>query len=217
MKVNKFSKNLEERREPIHLDSIISVQFSMILYREAAVFTRKFVIFVCYLALNSDRGLGDRTRFQHILKKHLLGIPDGSDVALIITEFFDGKLTKERLETRIIHLIWRQLTFCQRIHLSYERISSGRPLFPIESLFEHLPKPESMTSVKERCKEDAKSLSAKIHVGEDLELGVELSSNFWYGDFVSSHCCAGQLCFWVYNLLSRLQMWNMRKCELIYL
>ena len=121
--------------------SVVTPQFSMIFYQEVGTLSRRKVLFLCYLALRAQEGVYRRALAQHILKYHLLGIPEGSDVAQIITNFFNGTLGVPELESRIYKLVWNQLPFLRRAEMFRRRLVLGKPLFPIENLMEALPPP----------------------------------------------------------------------------
>ena len=152
IKIDKFSGKLGIERTQTRITSLISIQFSMIHYREISDFSRRFVLFLCHLAQDMKTGVYARAQFQHVLMRHGSGIPVGSDVETLITDFFEGRLLREELKVRIIDLIWRQLSFFQRVSLICRRINLGKPLLPIESLLGCLPEPDSIDVVQTRCR-----------------------------------------------------------------
>ena len=153
IQIDLFSKELCIGEAPTVVTTVISPQFSMNFYLETGRFSRKLVVFMCFLALKSSAGVIRRARYQHILKHHLSRIPEDSDEARIITDFFEGTLDVKDLQLRITQLVWRQLSFLKRVKLIQRRVMSGKPLFPVEELLAELPPPKSLARVKKESRE----------------------------------------------------------------
>ena len=193
IKIDKFSGKLGIEKTQTRITSLISIQFSMIHYQEISDFSRRFVLFLCHLAQDMKTGVYARAQFQHVLKRHVSGIPVGSDVETLITEFFRGELRKEELEARIIDLIWRQLSFFQRVFLIGRRINLGKPLLPIVSLLGCLPEPRSLDVVQTQCRLRLK----RIRSGE-----VDRAWIGGYGKSALGLLCWGFAVFFLLNFLS---------------
>ena len=86
--IDLFSKELDMDVAWGNITTVVSPQFSMTFYTETGKFSRKLALYLCFLALKSSEGVLQRAKYQHILKHHLSRIPEDSDEARIIVDFF---------------------------------------------------------------------------------------------------------------------------------
>ena len=70
------------------IQQVITPQYSMIFYQRATTFSRRELIFLCYLALRSEEGTHTRVMLLHLLKAHLFDAPPGADKARATPERF---------------------------------------------------------------------------------------------------------------------------------